>query len=67
MRTDRARLTPLDDSQLDPAQEELMEPFRRSGRDYNIFRTFARHPDALKAFLGWGGLSCPNATPCRLG
>ena len=68
MRTNRPRLTPLDDSQLNPAQEALIEPFRRSGRDYNIFRTFIRHPDALKAFLGWGGyvLSERNTLPPRL-
>ena len=68
MRTDTPRLTPLADSALDDAQEAMIAPFRGGGRDYNIFRTFARNPVALKAFLGWGNyiLSERNSLPPRL-
>ena len=55
MRLDQARLAPLTDDELDVDQAALLAPFRAQGRDYAIFRTFARHPAALKAFLGWGG------------
>jgi 4-carboxymuconolactone decarboxylase len=68
MRTNEPRLTPLADSDLNDTQEAMIAPFRGGGRDYNIFRTFVRHPAALKAFLGWGGyiLSEHNSLDARL-
>ena len=68
MRTHQPRLTPLPDDALDAAQDAILAPFRKSGRDYNIFRTFLRYPKALKVFLGWGShiLSDQNSLPPRL-
>jgi alkylhydroperoxidase family enzyme len=68
MRTHAPRLAPLRDDELDADQAGILGPLRASGRDYNIFRTFARHPTAMRAFLGWGGhiLSPGNTLPPRL-
>lgn len=63
MRLDQPRLAPLGDAELTPAQAAVLEPFRSSGRDYNIFRTFARDPDALRAFLVWGSHVLSNDNP----
>ena len=54
MRTSKARFAPLADGELDPEQKQLLEPMTQRGRVLNIFRTFARAPDALKGFLPWG-------------
>ena len=53
MRTDTARLTPLEDNALDAEQETVIAPFRAAGRVINISRTLIRHPVALKAFRVW--------------
>jgi alkylhydroperoxidase family enzyme len=62
------RIPPLTDDALTPQQAEALAPFRASGRPVlNIFRTLAREPEALTAFLAWGGyiLSKKNALPPR--
>lgn len=63
MRLTEPRVTPLTDDALTPEQEAVIAPFRAGGRDYNIFRTFARDPGALKAFLVWGGHVLSNDNP----
>ena len=67
MRTSKARFAPLADGELDPEQKQLLEPMTHRGRVLNIFRTFARAPDALKGFLPWGNyiLSKRNGLPAR--
>lgn len=63
MRLTEPRLAPLTDAELTPEQEAVLASFRAGGRDYNIFRTFARDPAALKAFLVWGGHVLSNDNP----
>lgn len=63
------RIAPLADSDpMTPAQSEALAAASFPGRPpLNIFRTLAREPDALKAFLSWGSyiLSKRNALPAR--
>lgn len=60
MHLSHPRIAPLADDQLTPEQRAALEPLPRK---LNIFRTFARAPEAMKAFLAWGGyiLSKKNA------
>jgi 4-carboxymuconolactone decarboxylase len=56
MRLSRPRITPLKDSELTPEQAERLSKSRaEDGSLLNIFRTLAHAPDALRAFLRWGG------------
>ena len=49
------RITALSDAALSPEQREALKPASYPGTPpLNIFRTLARAPDALKAFLAWG-------------
>jgi alkylhydroperoxidase family enzyme len=62
------RIAPLADDQLSPQQRDALAPVRAGGRaPLNIFRTFANAPEALTAFLAWGGyvLSKQNSLPAR--
>jgi alkylhydroperoxidase family enzyme len=69
MRLTKPRVAPLQDSELNADQEEVLAPFRAAGRlgVLNIFRTLAREPKALKGFLAWGNyiLSKRNGLPAR--
>jgi alkylhydroperoxidase family enzyme len=69
MRLTKPRVAPLQDSELDADQQEVLAPFRAPGRlgVLNIFRTLAREPKALKGFLAWGNyiLSKRNGLPAR--
>jgi 4-carboxymuconolactone decarboxylase len=69
MRLTKPRVAPLQDSELDADQQEVLAPFRSPGRlgVLNIFRTLAREPKALKGFLAWGNyiLSKRNGLPAR--
>jgi len=53
MRTDKPRLPPLRDDELDAEQEEIVAPFRKVGADFGVSRAFVRHPRALAAFRVW--------------
>lgn len=68
MRLGKPRIAPLDLGALDAEQAAVLAPFKDRGPVLNIFATMARAPDALKAFLGWGGyiLSRRNALSPRL-
>lgn len=55
MRLQTPRIAPVETADTPPESAALMERFRTEGRDYNIFRTFSRHPAAFAAFLPWGG------------
>jgi alkylhydroperoxidase family enzyme len=54
MRLSKARIAPLRDDELDAEQKDLLAPMAGRGRVLNIFRTLAREPSGLKAFLAWG-------------
>ena len=78
MRLDHPRIEPVDLDRLDAAQATALAPITSArngevggkvggGQVLNIFRTLARAPAALTAFLGWGGhiLSKRNSLPPR--
>lgn len=67
LRLPRPRVAPVADSDATPAQAAAMAPFARDGRILNIFRTLARAPEALEAFLPWGSyvLSRRNSLSAR--
>ncbi len=46
----------------DEQREALASVTRHDGSVFNIFKTMAHHPDALKAFLAWGGHVLNNST-----
>ncbi|MFM5952919.1 MAG: carboxymuconolactone decarboxylase family protein [Novosphingobium sp.] len=54
MRLPAPRITPLADSELSPEAREALSALPEFARTFNIFRTQAHNPDALKAFLAWG-------------
>ena len=66
MRLSAPRIEPVDLDRLSDEQRAALEPFLVQGRVLNIFRTMARLPKALTAFLAWGGYvlrmdaACPN-------
>lgn len=47
------RLPPLQDHELNEAQEENIAPFRAMGGALNVVRTMTRHPRMLAAFRVW--------------
>jgi len=67
MRLKAPRIPPLTDHELSPEQAVALLPLRARGEVLNIFRTLARDPDALTAFLAWGGyvLSRRNGLSAR--
>lgn len=67
MRLDQPRIAPLSDGQLTPEQSAILQPMAARGPVLNIFRTLARAPRAIAAFLSWGTyvLSRDNALPAR--
>lgn len=67
MRLAEPRIAPLADEELDADQRESLNAFFETGRVFNIFRTLAHAPKALKRFNLWGGyiLSDHNALPAR--
>jgi len=48
------RIAPATEAELDPAAREALAALPERTRGFNIFRTMARAPDALRAFLAWG-------------
>ena len=67
MRLSAPRIAPVELDRLDDDQRAALEPFLVQGRVLNIFRTLARLPRALTAFVSWGGyiLSRRNSLPPR--
>lgn len=66
MRLAAPRIAPLTDAEMDAAQKGALASM--AGRPVlNIFRTLARAPEALSAFLSWGSyvLSKNNSLPSR--
>lgn len=66
MRLTTPRIAPLQDGALGD-QHDVLRPLAEQGQLFNIFRTFARRPEALHAFLAWGRhiLSDENRLPPR--
>jgi hypothetical protein len=59
------RIPPLALDALTPEQRDALAPFLSSGRPVlNIFRTLAHAPEALTAFLAWGGYVLSKKTHC---
>jgi len=67
MRLKTPRIPPVPPSEWTPEQAEVVAPMAARRPVLNIFRTMLNHPDALRAFLGWGGyvLSKRNSLPAR--
>lgn len=54
MRLPAPRIDPVAEAELDPAARAALAMLPHSARGFNIFRTLARLPEALAAFLAWG-------------
>jgi 4-carboxymuconolactone decarboxylase len=67
MRLSKPRIAPVEPADWTDEQKILLEPMAAQRPVLNIFKTLARDPAALKAFLGWGSyvLSRKNALPAR--
>lgn len=68
MRLSTPRIPPVPQEQWTPEQAALAAPIlERRGQVLNIFRTQLAHPDAMRAFLGFGSyvLSKRNTLPAR--
>jgi 4-carboxymuconolactone decarboxylase len=68
MRLDSPRIPPVSDGDASPRQAAQLAGVTRPGSaPLNVFRTLAHVPDALDAFLAWGGfmLSKKNPLPPR--
>lgn len=63
MRLSTPRIQPVDLDTLDDQQREALDPFLKTGRVINIFRTLAQAPKALSRFMSWASyiLSKSNA------
>jgi len=55
MRLNSPRIAPLLDAELTQQQRAILAPLSVNAPAHNIFRTLARAPEALSAFLTWGG------------
>ena len=67
MRLPAPRIAPLTDAELTPEAQAVLSGLPEYARVFNIFRTQAHKPAALKAFLAWGNyiLSDANSLPAR--
>jgi len=54
MRLSKPRVAPLEAGQWSDAAREIMAPFERQGRAWNIFKTLAHHPDLMRRWLVFG-------------
>lgn len=55
MRLKTPRIAPLADGEFSPEQAAVLASLAGPASGFNIFRTLARTPRALAAFLAWGG------------
>lgn len=51
MRTDKARIDPLEADQWSEAAKQSMQPFVDSQSDFNIFKTLTNHPDLMRRWM----------------
>jgi 4-carboxymuconolactone decarboxylase len=54
MRLDKPRVAPLEADQWSEQVKEIMAPFVRQGRVFNIFKTLAHHPELMRRWLVFG-------------
>lgn len=54
MRLREARLAPVEEGDWNAEQRSILAPMAARDQAYNIFRTMARHPVAMRAFMMWG-------------
>jgi alkylhydroperoxidase family enzyme len=55
MRLKAPRIEPVLEQDWSPAHREALAPYAARNQLYNIFTTLGRVPEALKAFVAWGG------------
>jgi alkylhydroperoxidase family enzyme len=56
MRTAKPRIMPVEDGEWSAEQEQLLRPLATDrGAIFNVFRTLARHPKAMRAFMPLAG------------
>lgn len=68
MRLDNPRISAISNADLTSEQRLEIDPLtNRNGMVLNIFRTLVHSPEALRAFMAWGGyvLSDENGLPPR--
>lgn len=66
MHLSQPRISPLPETEWNDETRELMESLQRDGHVYNIFTTFARHPQLLKRWLVFAGHVLSKSTlPAR--
>jgi 4-carboxymuconolactone decarboxylase len=51
MRPTKPRIPPLQAAECSDEQRTLLEPFMKSGTDWNVFRTLARHTSLFKRWM----------------
>jgi 4-carboxymuconolactone decarboxylase len=54
MRLEKPRIAPLAADQWSEQVKEIMGPFVRQGRVFNIFKTLAHHPELMRRWLVFG-------------
>lgn len=65
-RLSRPRIATVEKDQWSPVQRELLEPYERSGRLYNVFKTMANHPDLARDWLKFAThIMQRNSLPAR--
>jgi 4-carboxymuconolactone decarboxylase len=55
MRLKTPRIHPVPESEWTPEQREALAPYAKRNQLFNIYTTLGRVPEALKAFVAWGG------------
>ena len=55
MRLSKPRVAPLRESEWDEDQRKVLTPYKERGQLYNIYNTLGHNPQALEAFVAWGG------------
>jgi 4-carboxymuconolactone decarboxylase len=55
MKLTQPRITPLTEAEWTDEQRKMLEPYHREGQVYNVLGTMARHWEAAKKFMVWGG------------
>ena len=60
----RPRIEPVEKENWSPEQQELLAPFERTGRLFNVFTTMANHPDLANDWMTFATYILPR-TLCR--
>ncbi len=62
VRLEKPRVMPVEKAEWTDAQRAYLEPYEQSGRLFNVFKTFARHPDLASRFSQFGGYILREST-----